>query len=266
MTSSPRNIYTDSQMSNCEILTLPQGCTAVLSRRAPYREQDSANEDAAAIISIDDTTLMVVADGVGGYPGGAEAASLTISTIIDQLEKQPHAERREIILSAIEAANQELLDRGIGSATTLALAEINGTTVRSYHVGDSVAMMVGQRGKLKLETVSHSPVGYAVEAGVLSEAEGFRHAERHLVSNIIGTPGMHVTLGMPMPMSKFDTLLLATDGLFDNVPRDEIIEIIRSGDLEKSANQLSERAWSKMSNTSGIGKPDDLTFLLFRRT
>lgn len=267
MTEVQHSVYTNAQMTACELLEMPGGCIAVFSCRAPYKSESMANEDAAAFISANaETTVMMVADGVGGYPGGAEAASMTITTIMKQLEQARSQEMRESILSAIETANQELISRGIGSATTLALTEVNGTTVRSYHVGDSVAMMVGQRGKLKLETVSHSPVGYAVESGVLSEAEGFHHEERHLVSNIIGTANMHVTLGMPMPMSKFDTILLGTDGLFDNLPREEIIELIRYGNLEQSANELAKRASDKMLEETGGGKADDLTFMLFRRT
>ncbi|MEX2489895.1 MAG: protein phosphatase 2C domain-containing protein [Pseudomonadales bacterium] len=267
MTAVRHNIYTNSRMTACELLELPGGSIAVFSCRAPYKSESMPNEDAAAFISANtDTTVIMVADGVGGYPAGAEAASTTITTIIKQLERTRAQEMRESILSAIEAANQELISRGIGSATTLALTEVNGTTVRSYHVGDSVAMMVGQRGKLKLETVSHSPVGYAVESGVISEAEGFHHEERHLVSNIIGTANMHVTLGMPMPMSKFDTILLATDGLFDNLPREEIIEVVRYGNLEQSANELAARASDRMVEETAGGKADDLTFMLFRKT
>ena len=48
---------------------------------------------------------------------------------------------------------------GAGSATTLAVAEVVGQTVRTYHVGDSPIWVFGQRGRLKLQTVPHSPVG-----------------------------------------------------------------------------------------------------------
>ncbi len=192
-----RNIYIDSRMSSCDLLELPLCRVAVYSAPASYRENGSGNEDAAAVVSVNEhSTLVMVADGVGGTPGGAEAAAQTIRTVVAEIEKRQGDEMRDTILSAIEQANEDLLDKGIGSATTLVLMEVNGTTVRPYHVGDSVAMMVGQRGKIKLETLSHSPVGYAVEAGILSEAEGFHHEDRHLVSNIVGTAGMHVTLGM----------------------------------------------------------------------
>ncbi|MEN8164347.1 MAG: ATP-binding protein, partial [Acidobacteriota bacterium] len=47
--------------------------------------------------------------------------------------------------------------------------EIDGRSIRPYHVGDSQAVVCGQRGKLKLQTMAHAPVAYAVEAGVLDE-------------------------------------------------------------------------------------------------
>ncbi|MBD3648153.1 MAG: serine/threonine-protein phosphatase [Pseudomonadales bacterium] len=257
-------IYIDSQMAACDS---PVQNVAVFSTRAPYRQDESANEDAAAVVAIDEhSSLLIVADGVGGTPGGADAAALTIKTVLKNIKGGNTGEMRETILSAIEQANQALLDKGSGSATTLVLVEVNSTTVRPYHVGDSVAMMTGQRGKLKLETLSHSPVGYAVEAGVLSEDEGFHHEDRHIVSNIVGMPDMHVTMGMPVTMATFDTLLLGTDGLFDNLQRDEIVEIIRHGDLRQSANDLATRALARMTDAQAEGKPDDLTFILFRRS
>lgn len=260
-----QTVCIDSRMTTAEMLQLPGRQMAVFSTRAPYRTEDSRNEDAAAVVSVNEySTLLLVADGVGGTPGGADAAALTIASVLDEIKRRPAEEMRETILSAIERANRELLDRGTGSATTLVLVEVNGTTVRPYHVGDSVAMMVGQRGKVKLETLSHSPVGYAVEAGVMSEAEGFRHEDRHLVSNIVGIPEMHVAMGMPVKMATFDTLLLGTDGLFDNLQRDQIIDVIRAGDLEASANALAERAWNRMTDSSGRGKPDDMTFIMLR--
>lgn len=263
MGSFVEKMYIDSQMTVCDS---PGKNVAVFSTRAPYREADSANEDAAAVVFIDElSSLLIVADGVGGTPGGADAAALTIRTVLEKI-KEGNGEMRETVLSAIEQANQALLDKGNGSATTLVMVEVNTTTVRPYHVGDSVALMTGQRGKLKLETLSHSPVGYAVEAGVMSEDEGFHHQDRHIVSNIVGMPDMHVTMGMPVTMAQYDTLLLGTDGLFDNLQRDEIVEIIRHGDLAKAANELANRSLQKMADPNGKGKQDDLTFILFRRS
>ncbi len=58
--------------------------------------------------------------------------------------------------------------------------------LRPYHVGDSTNLLTGQRGKLEFAMISHSPTGYAMEAGVLGEEEALVHEDRHDVSNLLG--------------------------------------------------------------------------------
>ena len=64
-----------------------------------------------------------------------------------------------------------------------------------------------------------------------------------------------------------DTLLLASDALFDNLRTDEIVERIRKGPIESSADRLSADAQRRMTEpTPGEpSKPDDLSFVIFRR-
>ena len=65
-----------------------------------------------------------------------------------------------------------------------------------------------------------------------------------------------------------DTVLLASDGLFDNLFIDEIVDSIRTGPLKDAADRLVERAGKRMSGNGAADqpcKPDDLTIVLFRR-
>ena len=97
---------------------------------------------------------------------------------------------RTAILNGIEA----VLSLANGSATTMTVATIEGLIARMYQVGDSEAMVVGQRGRIKSQTMAHSPTGFAVEAGFLDERAALHHEERHLVSNFIGTTDMHIDI------------------------------------------------------------------------
>jgi serine/threonine protein phosphatase PrpC len=127
-------------------------------------------------------------------------------------------------------------------------------------------LVMGQRGKIKLQTVSHSPVGFAVEAGVIDEAEAMHHEDRHLVSNVLGASDMRIEVGSTLTLSPRDTLLLSSDGLFDNLHRDEIVERMRRGPLLEGARRLSQDAVRRMTRPVGgnPSKPDDLTFVAFR--
>ncbi|MCG8325357.1 MAG: protein phosphatase 2C domain-containing protein [Thiotrichales bacterium] len=242
-----------------------QGSLSVFSTRCPGKE--TVNEDSIAVVSVTDRHLVcLVADGLGGQPSGDQASALTIRLLAKRIQQQADSasDLMQVILRGMEDANDRLLGLSTGLATTLAIAEIRDGAVRTYHVGDSMILVTGQRGRIKLETISHSPVGYAVEAGLVEEQDSLHHDERHIVSNVIGSQDMHTSIGAPVSMAPRDTLLIASDGLFDNLHKEEIMDIIRKGDLHGCAGQLRDRARKRMLDHIEPWKPDDLSFILFR--
>jgi serine/threonine protein phosphatase PrpC len=129
-----------------------------------------------------------------------------------------------------------------------------------------MALIIGQRGAVKWQTMVQSPVGHAVEAGVIDEVEAQYHEDRHYVSNLAGTPEMYVQVGAAIDLASRDTVILGSDGLFDNLLLDEVIEMGRSGKLIDRIDDLARVANSRMIDTDGdesFGKPDDLTVLLY---
>ncbi len=171
-------------------------------------------------------------------------------------------------MEGIEAANEQVMGLGIGAATTLVVLEVDGDVVRPFHVGDSMILVVGQRGKILHQTVPHSPVGYAIEAGLIDEQEAIHHEDRHVVSNVVGTANMRIEVGSTFRLKAYDTVLLASDGIFDNLHVSEIVDLIRTGPLDTAAKRLAAAAQIRMLQPKAghPSKPDDTTFLLFRRT
>jgi len=227
------------------------------------RARNAPNEDAAAVAFDDaERVLLVLADGAGGEAAGARAAQAAVEAVAGQA-----AADRESVLLGFDQAQQAVTGLGVGAATTLFVMLWEAGAVRSFHAGDSAALVVGQRGKRKLSVVPHSPAGYAVEAGMLDEVEALHHEERHLVTNIIGSESMRIDMSSPCTLARRDTVLLASDGLTDNLLPDEIVEIMRKGPLEKAANSLAARARTRMDEPRGgePSKPDDLTLVLARR-
>jgi serine/threonine protein phosphatase PrpC len=248
---------------------LNQGEVAVFSARSPDKE--TVNEDAAALIDLGGgNAILAVADGAGGMAAGHEASSIAMHTLAATFgpAEDEGSGTRDAVLNAIESAARQIAELGIGAATTFAAVELSDATARPYHVGDSMILSTGQRGRLKLQTVSHSPVGYAVESGLLDATEAMHHEERHIVSNMVGTPDMRIEIGAAMRLEPRDTLVLATDGLFDNLHVWEIVELVRKGPLRLAADRLAQACRGRMLHPAHEqpSKPDDLTFILYRRT
>jgi len=249
-------------------LTVPlaDGLACVFTERRPGRETD--NEDGAALIPGDaDSAVIAVADGLGGLPSGELAAALALQKLADSVAGQSGGAQREAVLSGIEAANAAVLANGQGGGTTIAVVSIDNDTVRAFNAGDSMIVVCGQRGRLKYQSVPHSPVGYAEASGMLSEGAAMFHAERHLVSNMVGMATMRVEVGPFVKLARYDTVVIGSDGLFDNLFVNEVIELVRTGPLEKAANRLLAVCRERMRRVDDDHphKPDDLAFILFRR-
>lgn len=254
-------------MAEGRAVSLAGGTAIVLTRRRPGA--DESNEDGAALIPFDARRgVLAVADGVGGGPSGAHAAELALRALRDALVEAAREgdELRTAVLNGFERANKLLLEAGVGSATTLIVAALEDGRVRPIHCGDSELLVTGQRGTVKLQTVSHSPTGYAVEAGLLDEEEALHHEERHVISNAVGTEDMRIEIGPPYPLAPRDTVVLGSDGLFDNLAADEIVACVRAGPLEAALEAVVAECNRRMSapRAGEPSKPDDLTVVLFR--
>jgi len=244
------------------------GSVVAYTCRAPDKETE--NEDTVAVIPYGpQAAVLIVADGAGGLPAGKRASLTAVTSLINSLQTAMDETMllRTAILNGIETANAAVQNLGNGSATTLTVVTLEGLTARPYHIGDSEALVVGQRGLIKLQTTAHSPTGFAVEAGFLGEREALHHEDRHLVSNFLGTADMRIDIGTEVKLRPRDTILLASDGLMDNVHLEEIIQRIRKGPLDEAVACVISLANHRMAGESEgqPSKPDDLSLLLFRK-
>jgi serine/threonine protein phosphatase PrpC len=243
------------------------GSAALFSMRCPGKE--TPNEDAVALIPTGKSRgVFAVADGLGGAPAGKQASYLAVQCLASAVTRAVRlgAEVRSGILDGFESANENVLALAIGAATTLTVAEFDGQRVRHYHVGDSMALLAGQRGKVKMRSIPHSLVGHAVEAGLLAETDAMYHEDRHVISNFIGSADMRIEIGSAIKIASRDTLVLASDGLSDNLHLPEIVECVRKGPLASVARKLASQVRERMKGEveGEPSKPDDLTFVIFR--
>jgi serine/threonine protein phosphatase PrpC len=259
--------YLNADMLEPEVFELAGGTAAVFSARRP--EKATANEDAAAVISAaDGSAVLVVADGCGGMASGEQAARIALECLTSSISAATGGEGqglRAAILDGVEAANRQILELKSGAGATLAVVQLENGEARPYHVGDAQILLVGGRGRVKLLTTAHSPVGYAVAAEMLEEHEAMDHEERHLVSNYLGSEGMHVEMGSGRKVSTRDGLLVASDGVLDNLKLDELVGMLKSGAAAAAAAKIAAVASQRMREPQdGLPhKPDDLTLIVY---
>jgi serine/threonine protein phosphatase PrpC len=259
-------LFLREEMTEPVRLTLGSGEVVVFSTP---RHTAKANEDSAAVLPVgEDRSVLLVADGMGGASAGDLAAQIVVESVassVADIGLEPSL-LRNAILDGIEAANREVMGLDVRAGSTIAAVEIVGNRLRTYHAGDSMVILFGPTGLARWKTVSHSPVGYAVASGFFQEHQAIRHESLHLLSNAVGTASMKLEIGTTAGFEPGDTLLIASDGLFDNLLTREVGELVRGEDLLGSISQMVGIACSRMAEPSAENpsKPDDLTVVAFK--
>jgi len=258
-----RLLVSESADERSEPRNVGLGQAVVGTISAPERE--GPNEDAALILPLrGERGVIAVADGAGSYPQGNVASRVALEALAQAVEANP-TQLRSAVLDGFEAAEEAVRALGTGAATTLVVVALEGQRARIFHCGDSMALLCGQKGKQKHETVPHSPTGYGQAAGLLSETGAFKHRDRHLVCNLVGMGDLTITLGPVLELAARDTIVLGSDGLWDNAYVAEVIDHARVGPLDESRDALLAAAREHMLNEpEPVGKPDDLTLILYR--
>ncbi|MEJ2065344.1 MAG: protein phosphatase 2C domain-containing protein, partial [Reinekea sp.] len=178
------------------------------------------NEDRMSGAQTHHGRLFIIADGMGGYAGGARAASLTVDSIVTHCNSIPQGTAPEEILSkAIAHANTTVYrerlnnpqNQQMGSTALVALI-VHGVLYLA-HVGDSRAYLFRQ-GQLTPLTTDHTLPQRLINEGLLNQAEADKHPQRHVLDRAIGVAlQVEVDVSPARPLESGDALLLCSDGL-----------------------------------------------------
>jgi serine/threonine protein phosphatase PrpC len=201
---------------------------ATVARVASYR---SAAEDRAEVFHLGADTILVVADGAGGRPGGAAAAEGVIRCVREHAPSlhrgDPKAWCR--LLSEVDGCLQRDPDAGETTAVVLAVSRDG---IAGASVGDSEAWLIGPNGYVALTERQHPK------------------------------PGLGTGMAKPVAFrarSFVGTLLVATDGLFKYADAAAICTAARDADLHAAASRLTE-----LVRRPAGALPDDLALVLCR--
>jgi serine/threonine protein phosphatase PrpC len=199
------------------------------------------NEDAV----LSSHRLAVVADGMGGHPGGEVASAIAVALVqaafagrsADELHAGVRAANRAIWGRAIENAELE------GMGTTICLAGLTDSgDLALVNVGDSRAYLLHD-GALRQLTQDHTITAELVRRGELSQQQALDHPHRSILTRVLGVaPDVEMDTTTHAATAG-DRLLLCSDGLFNEVPDESIASIMAATeDVQRTADSLVEMA------------------------
>jgi len=201
------------------------------------------NED--AIVRSD--RLALVADGMGGHPGGEIAANAVAGVVpavfsgrsVDELE------------AAVRAANWAIRDRanakaGLdGMGTTICAAGLlTDGHIAIVNVGDSRAYL-WHEGALTQLTQDHSVTAELIQRGELREDEASQHPHYGVLTRALGVgPDVEIDR-QTLVLEERDRIVVCTDGLFNELSGGEIASAMAAGgDIAAVVDNLIDKAIS----------------------
>lgn len=198
------------------------------------------NEDQAmALTDVKGNVLLLVADGMGGQNKGDYASRLAVQIISEAFSKhnglflsKGHA--LYWLSKNIRAANATIYNeasknktyQGMGTTLTAVLLIKNYMVVAQ--VGDSRLYSYGLDGFLQI-TEDQTFVQYLYRTGRIKKEEISTHPKRHVLMNALGVyPSLNLDI-KSFPY-KNETLLVCSDGLYNNVNETTIASILKGDD------------------------------------
>ncbi len=217
----------------------------------------AVNEDYFGYFRIGGLDILIIADGMGGHRGGKVASKIAVDSIREYFEthiKENHP-AESMIDESLNTANRMIRDfaaadpglYGMGATAVLLVIRENRAVFR--HLGDCRLYLIRDE-KIRRLTRDHTLVQKLLDDGIITLAESLFHPERNIVSKALGGR-FYLEFDEPtgnLELINNDRLLMCSDGLFDSMSDEEILEIAKSGDINKCVQALVDEANKRGGN------------------
>jgi serine/threonine protein phosphatase PrpC len=219
-----------------------------------------ANEDSMGIDI--ERGVFVIADGMGGRPGGAQASRLAVETFIEQLYAVARTKQLDetYLRKAVDAANLKIRKFAdsdtylAGMGTTMTAVVLNGIRGKIVHIGDSRAYIF-RESKLVQLTRDHTLVSELIERNLLNPEEAELHPLSHVLSMVLGTQEEVEPDITDLVIRTDEWLVLATDGL-----QKAVSQVDLTGIIEKYQTRDAEYMCRAIMNVASANElQDDVT-------
>lgn len=243
-----------------------------LHKTMQVHQSSLPKDELGSLLSPSRGWLFLVADGVGGVPGGQQASGTALKAIAAYVthamalytEFSPETEPAflEDLRKSVERSHEAVLAAGAaddlraGMATTLTMVTVRWPRAYLVHVGDSRCYRL-RDGVLERLTTDQTLAQALVDAGALPPEATEESGLKHVLWSAVG--GTEARIEVRASDQRWeDVMVLCSDGLTKHVSDEEIKAQIESGDsAEAICRQLTELALAR-------GGTDNITVIIGR--
>jgi serine/threonine protein phosphatase PrpC len=179
------------------------------------------NQDYVGVVNINEKHCFILADGLGGHEGGANASKLAVQSV-ERVFFQQQEVTRQCMEQCFEESQRAILKEQKskhiknGMLTTLVILMTDKNYALWGHVGDSRLYVFNNHHCIN-RTIDHSVPQMLAAAGEIKEKQIRNHKDRNKLLSVIGeewdTPGYEIA--KRIDLDKGMSFLLCSDGFWE---------------------------------------------------
>jgi len=215
-----------------------------------------------------------IADGMGGLEQGEIASSEAVKAFLSFLEEnfEKFKDKNELLIKAIYFANKRVIEalNGANGGTTIVGFILLNDFLFLANVGDSRAYLIRDN-KIELLTTDHSYAWAMLKSSGLDRNEIIskvrEHGDKHLLLQSLGNKNSNLYISTLkdslqvnyMTIRENDTLIFCTDGVWDEMNEEELLNIVKNSLTSK---EIVENIITQVLEK---GAHDNATVLVIKR-
>jgi len=194
----------------------------------------------------------IIADGMGGHFAGEEASRIAVeeisSMVLDCVAQNPTPETiQKVLTDRILEINNKIMQfsndklGGLESGTTLSVGVVSNNCLYIAHIGDSRVYCIRDNKIIRL-TQDHSYVAELIKDGIISSDEAVNHPNRNRLTRALGFKENFMPDFYTFPILPGDVYVFCTDGLYEDVDDQKILDVVNTEPRQTVAKRLVEMA------------------------
>ncbi|WP_140936963.1 PP2C family protein-serine/threonine phosphatase [Sphingobacterium lumbrici] len=210
-----------------------------------------SNQDFICIDRLDSgASFFLIADGMGGYEKGDEAASIVsenIFTFLNYVESVNEQNIQQAVQKANLALKQFNIKNHIKSGATIGGIIIEKNISHIFWVGDVMVYLIN-KDKVLFQTKSHTLINSLVESDSIKEEKSLERYKHIVTRSISGKPSESSIGYQSIRFSEDDIFIICSDGVHNTISVEQILEYIkRRNGLQELESQFLKEAQDNYS-------------------